>query len=251
MTNYLKKLKSKAKFVGDREEFLIQLCQKKRVVHIGCTDWPDSKEQDIKGKLLHSRISSSSESVIGVDIDDVGIQEFRARFPKDTFLLGDISSNPKVVSEIIKFRPDLILIPDVIEHIENAKEFLDGVYRLISTCEESTKPFTPKVVISTPNAYSLKTFLPILVNYDVTHLDHCSIHNEVTLAHLTNESKLVCGDMLYASRSIRARYGVLASVVTKPIDFICKFLPRLSDTLIVFVSQNQTFSKNLSSGSKR
>jgi hypothetical protein len=90
-------------------------------------------------------------------------------------------------------------------------------------------------IFTTPNAFALKTFIPVFFGLDFTHPDHCSIHNEFTIAHAMNDANLKIIKVGYLSRDISERYGVLMQVITKPFDWFCRLFPRFSDTLYVEV----------------
>jgi 2-polyprenyl-3-methyl-5-hydroxy-6-metoxy-1,4-benzoquinol methylase len=233
--NYMKRFESTRIFVGERDRFLTEKSKNKHIVHIGCTDWPDQVSQMQKGNFLHSKLVKVTKNVVGVDIDVQGIANLEVSYPQEKFITGDIGTDTDVQDKIIQLAPDIIVIPDVIEHVENAREFLSGLKYCLDSINGRRASQTI-AIITTPNAYALKTFLPSLVGLDFTHPDHCLLHNEVTIRHALNDSDLKVHSIAYSRRSIRARYGFFASVITIPIDFIGKFIPRFSDTLIVTVS---------------
>jgi hypothetical protein len=233
--NYKKRFESKTIFVGERDKFLTDKSKNMRIVHIGCTDWPDQISQMQRGNFLHSKLMKVAKIVIGLDIDSQGLANLQASYPQDRFISGNIGTDMDVQDTIIQLAPEIIVIPDVIEHVENAREFLSGLKHCLDSINgrDSNQSVA---IITTPNAYALKTFLPSLVGLDFTHPDHCLLHNEVTIRHVLNDSALHIHSISYARRNIRARYGLFASLITTPIDFIGRIVPRFSDTIIVTVS---------------
>jgi len=123
---------------------------------------------------------------------------------------------------------DYILIPDVLEHIENSRDFLVGIQKVLlgSNC---------KAIFTTPNAFAIKTFLPVFFGLDFTHPDHCSIHNEFTIQHAMNDANLKVIKLNYLSRNISQRYGPILQLISKPFDWFCRIFPRFADTLCVEV----------------
>jgi hypothetical protein len=233
--NYKKKFDSTSIFVGERDKFLSHISRDRSVVHIGCTDWPDQISQIQKGNFLHIKLLKVARIVVGLDIDIQGVANLQLTYPKENFIVGNIGTDTEVQNKIIKLAPEVIVIPDVIEHVENAREFLSGLKHCLDSINVRGANQTT-AIITTPNAYALKTFIPSLVGLDFTHPDHCLLHNEVTIRHVLNDSALKIHSISYARRSIRARYGLFASLITTPIDFIGRVIPRFSDTIIVTVS---------------
>ena len=213
--------------LGFRDRVILDLCRGKRVVHIGCTDWPYQEAQLASGALLHLSLLSAASACVGVDLDEVGIENLRSHFPGELFMVGDISSDQSLFDELVKFKPDVILVPDVLEHVENARSFLLGIGKLLAQLD------TAECILSTPNAFSLKTFLPVFAGFDFTHSDHCLLHNEFTLEHVLADSNLAIHELNYYQRDISNRYGSMLSRISAPLDLIARIMPRLSDGLIV------------------
>lgn len=229
MSTSIKKFR-KSKWLGYRDSHLLEICKNKKIVHFGCTDWPYQIEQIANGNLLHSKLINTANSVIGIDVDSEGIAELQRTYKDHLFIEGDISTSESTKNEILKFKPDILLIPDVIEHIENSRLFLSAINELM----KKTKCIA---VITTPNANSLKTFLPVFFNLDFTHPDHCLLHNEFTITHVLKDSDVKISEINYLSRDIAPKYGVILKILSLPIDLISRFLPRFSDTIIVVTEE--------------
>ena len=227
MSSYAKKF-GKTKFLGDKTFYLKSLSVGKVVAHLGCTDWPNQIEQISKQNLLHSEILLAAKTAVGVDVDVDGLNHLQKIYADEVFLCGDISSSGEIQNSLIMLRPDYVLIPDVLEHIENSRDFLVGIEKVLSNTNAVG-------VFTTPNAFALKTFIPVIFGLDFTHPDHCSMHNEFTITHAMNDADLSIQRIGYLSRDISDRYGLLMQFITKPFDWFCRFFPRFSDTLYVEV----------------
>src|SRR5436190_17406147 len=59
--------------VADRGAYLESCAVSRDVLHVGCTDWPMTKERIAAGQLLHARLEKVARSVIGIDIADEGL----------------------------------------------------------------------------------------------------------------------------------------------------------------------------------
>jgi hypothetical protein len=182
MSSYAKKF-SKSKFLGDKTRYLQSISNGKIVVHLGCTDWPNQIEQISKQNLLHIKVLEVAKKAVGVDVDLEGINHFRALYVDKVFIHGDISTSNNLQQELIDYQPDYLFAPDVLEHIENSRDFLVGIEKVLYKSGAIG-------VFTTPNAFALKTFIPVLFGFDFTHPDHCSIHNEFTIKHAMNDANL-------------------------------------------------------------
>ena len=228
MSSYAKKF-GKSKFLGDKTNYLKTLSAGKVVAHLGCTDWPNQIEQISKQNLLHTKILDVAKTAVGVDVDVDGLSHLQQLYSNESFLCGDVSSSNQIQQELIDLYPDYILIPDVLEHIENSRDFLIGIEKVLSKTNAIG-------IFTTPNAFALKTFIPVFIGIDFTHPDHCSMHNEFTIEHAMSDANLKIQRIGYLSRDISDRYGLLMQLVTKPFDWFCRFFPRFSDTLYVEVT---------------
>jgi hypothetical protein len=228
MSSYAKRF-IKSDYLGDKTKHLEAISTGKVVAHLGCTDWPNQAEQISNNNLLHVKIMSVAKHTIGVDIDADGINHLQNLYQGSHFLCGDVSSSSQIQQELVEFKPDFLLIPDVLEHIEDSRSFLLGIRKVLSSTQAVG-------VITTPNAYALKTFIPAFFAIDFTHPDHCSIHNEFTIDHAMRDANLKIRQIGYLSRDISERYGVLMQILTRPLDWFCRLFPRFADTLYVEVT---------------
>jgi 2-polyprenyl-3-methyl-5-hydroxy-6-metoxy-1,4-benzoquinol methylase len=217
----------KMRFMGNRDKFLLAESANKRVVHVGCTDWPFQKEQIKKNNFLHFALADVTDALLGVDVDTKGINELSSiKDVSSNYLSGDFTRDEGVYSGIVDFCPDIVLVPDVLEHIQNQKMFLDSLFRLQQETQSS-------ILITTPNAFSIKTFLPLLISRDFTHLDHRLMHNEFTLEKVMIESGFQNLKISGCQRNIAKKYGITYEAFSKPINLFARTLPQFSDTLVV------------------
>jgi len=94
-----------------REEFLQDFCKDKVVLHVGCTDYPFD---GLNG--LHKYLDSCC-TVDGVDIDKEGIEKFKKTFKGNFY--NDISH--------VTGSYDIVLLPEVLEHIDSPGQFLNQI----------------------------------------------------------------------------------------------------------------------------
>lgn len=157
-------------YVGDelvgrpRLDVFKQICSGKRVLHVGCVDWPIT---DLRNSL-HLQLDSICE-LDGFDIHDEAFEQMRPH------LRGRLYSRWEDVRE----RYDLVLVPEVLEHVPDVQGFL-GQLDAVGAAQ---------YVITVPDAYScfqrhfdyckgVQTFV------EVVHPDHNCWYTPYTLANV-------------------------------------------------------------------
>lgn len=95
-----------------RASFLRELLKNKDVLHVGCTDYP---KLDVNSNL-HIQLFNSCRKLDGLDLDLDGIEQLKK------YVDGNFFSK----IEDIKDEYDVILIPEVIEHVDNICSFLQS-----------------------------------------------------------------------------------------------------------------------------
>jgi len=227
MSNYAKSF-PRRNLLGNRDKFLIKESVGLKTIHFGCTDWPNQENQIQNRQLLHIKLLKETPEIIGVDVDVLGIEHLLSHFPNQIFICGDIASSDAVAQEIVASLPKLILVPDVLEHIENQRDFLESLRKILHKT-------SAKAIITTPNAFALKTFLPLFIGKDFTHIDHCLLHNEFTLEHALTDAGFSKFSINYLSRDISGRYGFIAELFSQPLNLLSKKFPRFADTLVAVI----------------
>lgn len=148
-----------------RFEFLSKLCKDKKVLHVGCSDAmffnPDNN--------LHIHLSKSTNELHGYDPDTESLNKLKKALP------GIYFDNINQITD----KYDIIIIPEVLEHVFNAKEFLDQMFNINSD----------EVFISVPNIlhYS-KDMNQEEDNYalEIVHPDHKYWFSPYTLFNITS-----------------------------------------------------------------
>jgi len=225
---FKKKIRSESKYFGLRDSYLLKLASDRSVIHVGCTDWPFTQENCENGTLLHLKLKKVSSSLLGIDKDLAGLSYLRKIIPGE-YELGDLLEND-MAGKFKKYDADIIFVPDVLEHVPNQKDFLKG-------CLDLAKLYSADLVLTTPNQYSIKAFLGILVGLDFTHSDHRVIHNRFTLETSLADLDVATENITlnYVSRDIRERYGVLLSLISRGIDGMLFLKPYLADSIVILI----------------
>jgi hypothetical protein len=130
-----------------RNDLLSSLCKGKEIIHIGCVDHniETIKIKLRKGKWLHKILCDRAKRCFGVDIHKEGIKYIAENLNlKDVAAFNIISdTNPAINNNFW----DYMLIPDVIEHLNNPIEFLRTIHKKYPRNVNS-------VVITAPNSFT-------------------------------------------------------------------------------------------------
>nr|WP_295085381.1 methyltransferase domain-containing protein [uncultured Roseateles sp.] len=141
------------------------MCAGKRVLHVGCVDWPITNLK----QSLHLQL----EGICELDGFDINIEAFAQMQPH---LKGRLFSN---WDDVPKDHYDLVLVPEVMEHVPDVQGFLQHLQSLGAT----------QYVITVPDAFSCfrqhfdyssgaQTFV------EVVHPDHNCWYTPYTLANV-------------------------------------------------------------------
>ncbi len=207
-----------------RVEFLKKVCRGKKVLHLGCTDYPFTKNSIENNMLLHFELEKAAKELYGFDFDQKGIDILREAgginlFRADLEQLEDVALNETF---------DVIIAGEMIEHLSNPALFLRGIQRFMS--DET------KLVITTINAYSAMRFVIYALRgkggiNEPVHPDHVAYYSYKTLSLVLNREKLEVNDFFFYDLGPEHRqfnrwfYNVVNDVAVK-------FSPQLSDGVI-------------------
>jgi len=156
-------------------------------------DAPLTREKLHSQELLHRKLLAASTDLIGVDIDQGGIDVLRDTIGGE-YLCQDLSvyqSSPAVSAvNLFGFEPELYVLGDVIEHLHEPVPLLQGVGALASKSGAD-------ILISTPNALAVRTFINTTLGYELMHPEHVLVHSPTTLARLIQDAGLALNSLDY------------------------------------------------------
>ena len=170
-----------------RVEFIKQACVGKKVLHLGCTNWPYTQDSIDNDMLLHNELDKTASELFGFDFDQEGIDVLENAGTKNLFRADLEKLDDVDLSE--KF--EVIIAGEMIEHLNNPGLFLKGIQRFMT-------PET-KLVITTINAYAAHRFAVYGlmgkkgVNEPV-HPDHVAYYSFKTLKLVVERSGLKVSD---------------------------------------------------------
>ncbi|MCH7518012.1 MAG: methyltransferase domain-containing protein [Candidatus Dadabacteria bacterium] len=198
----------------DRNSYILDICDSKNVLHLGCTDFPFHQEQFESGNLLHRRLINKCKNLYGVDISEEAIDWCRENVGGGEYFLYDIESK-EFPGKLQSLDVDIILLPDVIEHLNNPGLALANIRAL---CVKNGC----KLIITAPNAYSIKSYFRVVIGYEYIHQDHVAFYSIYTLYNLLKRFEFDCEDFFAFPGGGKAYPSLL-------INLFLKWVPRLAE----------------------
>ena len=208
-----------------RVEHLKEVSRGKKVLHLGCTNWPYTKEAiDAKG-LLHFQLMDIAGELWGFDADQEGIDFLESQGVKNLYQ----ANLEQLDSVLLDEKFDVIIAGEMIEHLSNPGLFLRGIKRFM-------RPDT-NLVITTINAYcGMRVFYYGLRGQggkaEPVHPDHVAYYSYSTIKLLLKRAELEETKFLFYDIGKEHRQGNHSYLHW--INDICVFFsPQLSDGIIV------------------
>ncbi len=167
----------------DRVQFIKKACVGKKVLHLGCTDYPFTEEVIKNDMLLHFELGKVAKELYGFDFDERGIK-----------ILSDVGVENLYLSNLEKLEEvdldetfDVIIAGEMIEHLSNPGLFLKGIQRFMN-------PKT-NLLITTINAYCGMRMLTYGFcgrggAHEPVHPDHVAYYSYSTLKVLIERENL-------------------------------------------------------------
>ncbi|CAG1770991.1 hypothetical protein BAC3_01479 [uncultured bacterium] len=158
----------------NRDELIFELIKERTVMHFGCID--DDAEtierKTVAGVWLHTNVTRHSRKTTGIDLNKAMIPELAA-MGVNNICYGDIQDTATFTCPAAAFQEtDTLLIPDVIEHLNNPGQMLQGIRDAFNK--------DVRIIITTPNPYMIMNFYDTLrrrEGYSKWHTCYFSIAN--------------------------------------------------------------------------
>ncbi|MDZ4660841.1 MAG: class I SAM-dependent methyltransferase [Pseudomonadota bacterium] len=155
-----------------RESVVKRIVSGMRVLDCGGVDHWAFEQKSASGEWLHDIICTHATSCLGVDILDDNVRRIND--------IGKYRFEAKNVESMdFSAEFDVVVAGEIIEHIYNAGLFLDSCWRAL-------KP-DGKLLITTPNAYSLSAMLSaIFFRKEMCHPEHTCYYSRQTLRYIVS-----------------------------------------------------------------
>jgi hypothetical protein len=210
--------------VVQRVDFIKKTCSGKKVLHLGCTNYPYTKEAIENNMLLHTELGKTAAELFGFDFDQEGID-----------ILTGLGVNNLYQADLEKLEEvkldktfDVIIAGEIIEHLRNPGLFLQGIQRFMN--------LDTILVITTVNAFcALRFFIYGLRGKGGTnepvHPDHVAYYSYKTLSLAIKRENLFIKEFYFYDigtehRPFNRWYHNLLN------DLCIKISPQLSDGVI-------------------
>lgn len=157
-----------------RLDTIRSVCAGKKVLHLGCTNYPYTQDAINNEMLLHFDLEKSAKELVGFDYDQEGI-DILTRYGSKNLFKADLE---KLQDVELEDTFDVIVAGEMIEHLNNPGLFLDGVKRFMN--RETV------LLLTTINAYCAMRFVIYALRgkggtNEPVHPDHVAYYSYSTL----------------------------------------------------------------------
>jgi len=211
-------------YVGEKKDFILNTLKNESVLHLGCVDF--YLEDVIKDeKHLHIKLLDITKELYGIDYNKQGLEYLERQYKITNLYYGNVE---KLADIEINKKFHFILAGELIEHLNNPGLFLEGVQKFMD--EDSI------LLLTTPNAYSLKTFAHLFTGYEQIEGDHSLILSFSTALKLLSRYNLKITRWVVACETQKSKKSKIMSPF---FDKVYKLIPQVSDKLILFCKINK------------
>lgn len=166
-----------------RVEFIKRACAGKKVLHLGCTNYPYTKEALDNDMLLHFELEKAAGELYGFDFDERGLAILEKSGVKNLYR-ADLEKLEEVALDETF---DVIIAGEMIEHLSNPGLFLRGIKRFMNR--------ETNLIITTINAYCGLRFLIYGLRgkggwNEPVHPDHVAYYSYKTLSLILERENL-------------------------------------------------------------
>lgn len=200
--------------IYNRLDLLTELSLNKRVVHLGFADHIDLIETKLaRNEWLHKRLMDVADQCIGLDLNEEAVTFVKEKMGINKVYTYNLIESPPF-SEITDHVWDLMILGEIIEHIDNPVHFLQIL-------KEKYGSYVRSLVITAPNAFRYKNSKAFLTREEYINSDHRYWFTPYTLAKI----------------GIRAGWTPLrfeyADGTNYPSRMLYKVFPIMCDTIVI------------------
>ncbi|MEY4100619.1 MAG: hypothetical protein RL300_1790 [Pseudomonadota bacterium] len=163
-----------------RGDVLVQQVAGRRVLHVGFADHvPLIASRVADGSWLHARLSKSAAVCMGIDINPLAVATAKGLGFDNVHELDIFADQAR--AQLSDWQIDLVLVPDVIEHLPDPAAFLR---RLVSCLPEA------EYVVTVPNGLSLRNMMNGMAGVERINTDHRAWFSPFTLLKVLADAGL-------------------------------------------------------------
>ena len=173
-----------------RVDYIKQMCTGKKVLHLGCANYPYTQDSIDNDMLLHFDLAKLSSELYGFDFDQPGIDILNSYGSKNLYKVDLEKLGELPLEETF----DVIVAGEMIEHLNNVGLFLDGIKRFMNR--------DTRLLLTTINAYCGMRFLYYGLRgkrgkQEPVHPDHVAYYSYSTLSVLLKRYSLTVDEFLF------------------------------------------------------
>jgi len=178
---FLQQVSTPAPGIYNRIDYILEQCRNKKVLHVGFSDYPFTKEKLANKSLLHLLLMPNAGSLLGLDSEKKAIDVYTAVTGDDKVLYGDITvTYPEAA---IQFEPQVILLTEVLEHLKDPHGAIEILYNSFN--------HGTKILVTVPNYNALDTIGASTNKTESVHPHHYWYFSPYTLTKLFDEKKFM------------------------------------------------------------
>jgi hypothetical protein len=173
-----------------RVDFIKNACRNKKVLHLGCTNYPYTEDAIMHEMLLHPELEKIAAQLYGFDSDQAGLDILKQAGSKNLY-----RANLENLEEVtLEDSFDVIIGGEMLEHLSNPGLFLTGIKRFM---REDTQ-----LILTTINAYCAMRFLIYALRgkggrNEPVHPDHVGYYSFKTLSLMLERHGLQVRDFCF------------------------------------------------------
>lgn len=168
--------KSFLRIEPSRDQYILEKCKKQRVLHIGASDWPHTREKFERGSLLYARLGGVVAEQVGIDLDEDASKFLNQQHVRNS-RIRIIDMNE---THTLNFCPDVVIFGETLEHLMNLEIALTNLKKVMQA--------DTVLIISVPNAFSFSNFVYTLFGREHQHPDHNVAFTYKTLTRLLEKT---------------------------------------------------------------
>lgn len=164
----------------EKTAYILSRCCGKEVLHVGCTNYPNTRVRLEEHTLLHEHLSGAAKRLDGIDLDAAGIAMLREAGFSRVYRLDACALSGDAGPLLSAY--EVVVLGDIIEHSDAAQAILRGAVARLKKGGE--------IVLSVPNAFYWYGFLCALAGREVTHPEHVAYYSPANLRELARRNCL-------------------------------------------------------------
>lgn len=177
---------TKKNYVQNREQFILDKCKGKKVLHLGCCDFPTTEFKFDRNIALFQRIEKVCKAQEGLDNDQESMNYLHSMGYKNVSFF-DLNKPGRV-----DFKPEVIVFADTLEHLMNLETALTSLIGLMNEKVE--------LIITVPNATMFERVIGNFRGYIHEHDDHKVSFTYTALKQLLLFNQLAVSDIFLSDQ---------------------------------------------------